>query len=67
MVDNGCPRKNSVKAGRRPAAQDCVCHDKRRIALNKIAVQLLSDVCRFAVLLFRPSGALIAENLFLRR
>jgi hypothetical protein len=30
----------------------------------KIVVQLLSDVCRFAVLLFRPSGALVAENLF---
>jgi transposase InsO family protein len=37
------------------------------IALIKIAVQLLSDVCGFAILLFRPSGALVAENLFLRR
>ena len=37
------------------------------IALIRIVVQLLSDVCRFAVLLLRPSGALAAENLFLRR
>jgi hypothetical protein len=37
------------------------------IALIKIAISLLSDACRLAVLLFRPSGALMAENLFLRR
>jgi hypothetical protein len=37
------------------------------IALIKIAISLLSDVSRFAVLLFRPTGALMAENLFLRR
>jgi putative transposase len=37
------------------------------IALIEIAVQLLSDALRFAVLLSRPSRALVAENLFLRR
>jgi putative transposase len=37
------------------------------IALIEIAVQLLSDALRFAVLLSRPSSALVAENLFLRR
>jgi putative transposase len=37
------------------------------IALIEIAVQLLSDALRFAVLLSRPSSAFVAENLFLRR
>jgi hypothetical protein len=37
------------------------------IALIRIAIQLLSDVCRFAMLLCRQRGTLIAENLFLRR
>jgi len=37
------------------------------IALIEIAGQLLSDALRFAVLLSRPSSALVAENLFLRR
>jgi putative transposase len=37
------------------------------IALIRIVVQLLPDACRFVMLLFRPRGALIAENLFLRR
>jgi hypothetical protein len=37
------------------------------IALIKIAISLLSDVCGLVILLFRPRGALMAENLFQRR
>jgi putative transposase len=37
------------------------------IALIKIALQLLSDALRFAVLLLRRRNTIVAENLFLRR
>jgi hypothetical protein len=37
------------------------------VALIKIAVQLLADGAWFAILLFRPSQSVQAENLFLRR
>jgi len=37
------------------------------IALAKIAVLLLADAARFAILLFRPTRSIQAENLFLRR
>lgn len=37
------------------------------IALIKIAIPLLSDVCGLVILLFRPRGAMMAENLFQRR
>ncbi|WP_161556806.1 integrase core domain-containing protein [Paraburkholderia hospita] len=37
------------------------------IALITIAISLLSDVCGLVILLFRPRGALMAENLFQRR
>jgi putative transposase len=37
------------------------------VALIKIAVQLLADAAWFAILLFRPTQSVQAENLFLRR
>ena len=37
------------------------------VALIKIAVQLLVDVARLAILQFRPMRSVEAENLFLRR
>jgi hypothetical protein len=37
------------------------------VALIKIAVQLLADAARFAILIFRPTRSIQAENLFLRR
>ena len=37
------------------------------VALVKIFVQLLTDVTRFAILQFRPTRSVEAENLFLRR
>ena len=37
------------------------------VGLIKIAVQLLGDAARFAILLFRPTQSVQAENLFLRR
>jgi hypothetical protein len=40
---------------------------RRMVALIRIAVQLLADVIAFAVLLFRPTQSVQAENLFLRR
>jgi transposase InsO family protein len=37
------------------------------ITLAKIAARLVEDVCRWVVLLFRSTGSVQAENLFLRR
>ena len=37
------------------------------VALIKIAVRLLADAAWFAILLFRPTQSVQAENLFLRR
>ena len=37
------------------------------VALIRIAVQLLADAACLAILLFRPTQSLQAENLFLRR
>ena len=37
------------------------------VAFIKIAVQLLADAARFAILLFRPTQSVQAENLFLGR
>ena len=37
------------------------------IALVKIALQLLADVLWFVIVALRPSRAVVAENLFLRR
>jgi putative transposase len=37
------------------------------VALIKIAVTLLTDAAQFIVLVFRPTGSVEAENLFLRR
>jgi len=37
------------------------------VGLIKIAVQLVGDGARFAILLFRPTQSVQAENLFLRR
>ena len=37
------------------------------VALIRIAVQLLADAAGFAILLFRPTRSVEAENLFLRR
>ena len=39
----------------------------RVVALIKIAVQLLADAACLAILLFRPTQSIEAENLFLRR